>query len=85
MRRLRPETAWSDGEYMLRSIEYSSALNLWSKSEDAGKGRNKPEPILSPAERERAAEEEKIKAERERAAKERLKRIYNIGGGEDGQ
>lgn len=69
---------------MLRSIEYNTALNIWSKTKGAEKGEGKPEPILSPAERAEREERERIRAERERAAKERLKRIYNIGDDVDG-
>lgn len=84
-RRLDPTLEWTDADYMLRSIEYNTALGIWSKTKDAEKGRNKPEPALSPAERSEKAERERARAERERLARENLKRVYNIGDDDDGQ
>lgn len=82
-RRLDPTLEWADSDYMLRSIEYSTALNIWAKTKDAENGRNKPEPVLSPLERREKAEKDRVKAERERLARENLKRIYNIGDDAD--
>lgn len=83
-RRRDPSLEWTDADYILRSIEYNTALNIWSKTKGAERGRNKPEPILSPSERAEKAERERIRAEKERLAKKRLKRIYNIGDDVDG-
>ena len=83
-KRRNPSLEWTDADYMLRSIEYNTALNIWSKTKGAEKGKNKPEPMLSPSERAEKAERDRIRAEREQQAKERLKRIYNIGDDADG-
>lgn len=84
-RRHDPSLEWTDADYMLRSIEYNTSLDIWSKTKDAERGRNRPKPVLSPIERAEEEERARERAERERAARERLMNLYNIKEDGDGQ
>lgn len=55
-RRLDPDLIWSDGEYLLRSIEHAAQVLVWQRTKDGQKGRRQPKPLQSPGERAKARE-----------------------------
>lgn len=46
-----PDLAWGDSERLLWSIEYTLRVIAWQRTEDGAKGRRKPKPLQTPAER----------------------------------
>lgn len=71
-RRLDPDLAWSDGEYLLRSIEHAAQVLVWQRTKDGSKGRRQPKPLPSPGERERARERADRALANKRAVAEKL-------------
>lgn len=60
-----PDRGWTEGEHMLRSIEYSLRVLVWSKTKYAQDGTNEPRPLPSPGEalrRHKAAERSRERA-----------------------
>lgn len=55
-RRMNPDLLWSDGEYLLRSIEHGVQVLIWQRTKDGSKGRRQPKPLPTPSERVRAQE-----------------------------
>lgn len=47
-RRKNPALEWSTAEYLLRNVEYYVHLLWWSRTKDAKRGRNVPEPVPTP-------------------------------------
>lgn len=47
-RKINPTLAWGWKEVLLNKANYYLELLVWSKTEDATKGRNKPEPYYPP-------------------------------------
>ena len=47
-----PALSWSTERYLLASIEYSLRALLWTKTKDAEKGRNRPQMVPTPSQRE---------------------------------
>lgn len=56
----RPDAEWDEGTYLLAAIEYDLRYLAWLNSEDGAKGRRRPKPMETPADRARVRE----KAER---------------------
>ena len=44
-----PAARWSPAEYMLASCEHELRTLIWQQTKDGQKGRNKPQPIKTPA------------------------------------
>ena len=66
-----PALSWSTDRYLMASIEHSLRLLVWSKTEDARKGRNSPKMVPTPSQRE---------ALRKKVAKTDIERIRNALG-----
>lgn len=54
---LDPLAAWTPEQYMLASVEYSLRWLHWAQTEDGPKGRNRPEPLPTPASKQAAERE----------------------------
>ena len=53
-RRQTPELRWSEGEYMLAMAVHALEVIAWQRTKDGQRGRNKPHPLKTPAERAEA-------------------------------
>ena len=71
-RRQSPELRWSEGEYML-----AAAVHVWQRTKDGRRGRNKPQPPRTPAERAEAQR----RRDNALAAREGIDRILGIREG----
>lgn len=53
-RRQTPELRWSEGEYMLAMAVHALEVIAWQRTRGGQRGRNKPHPLKTPAERAEA-------------------------------
>ena len=73
-RRQSPELRWSEGEYMLASAVHALEVLVWQRTKDGRRGRNKPRPPRTPAERAEAQR----RRDNALAAREGIDRILGI-------
>lgn len=76
-RRQSPELRWSEGEYMLASAVHALEVLVWQRTKDGRRGRNKPQPPRTPAERAEAQR----RRDNALAAREGIDRILGIREG----
>ena len=76
-RRQSPELRWSEGEYMLASAVHALQVLVWQRTKDGRRGRNKPRPPRTPAERAEAQR----RRDNALAAREGIDRILGIREG----
>lgn len=48
MRLAAPDAAWTDAEWLLRSIEFQLRVVAWRQTKDGQRGRHQPRPLDTP-------------------------------------